>query len=169
MRQTAVIIILAIVAWPLLPDRAFSEPTAPDDSPPEYGYKLTPEDARKGWISLFDGETTFGWQEGAVRERQLIGGSTTGEFGDYELRADVASAGRMTVGKDSTIDVPAGSFKRTIEGLGRGPIRLGEGLTVRAMAIRPVGLKTVFDGKSLDGWKRIQQTKPGQTPLADWS
>ena len=141
---------------------------APENTIAEYGYRLTPEEAREGWISLFDGETTFGWKGGAVHDGRLGGGTTTTEFGDYELQADVATAGKLAVGKGQTIDVPSGSFKRTVENVGRGPLQLGEGVSFRALAIRPLGLKTVFDGKSLDGWKRLQRTKPGETPLTKW-
>lgn len=62
---------------------------------------LTPQDAAAGWIQLFDGETTFGWApRGEVKFRVEDGAlvaseggrgvlSTTTEFADYTLRAQV--------------------------------------------------------------------------------
>ena len=138
------------------------------DSRAEYGYALTPDEAYDGWISLFDGETTFGWSDGEGKGA-LTGGKTTMEFADCELRAEVVAAGNLVVGKDRTIKLSPGKTERKIECAGRGPIRLADGLAIRSLSIRPLGLKTVFDGTSLDGWKRIQRSKPGEKPLATWS
>ena len=62
---------------------------------------LTPQEISEGWILLFDGETTFGWQprgdsKWAVRDNEIryepgSGGgflSTTSEFADYQLHAE---------------------------------------------------------------------------------
>lgn len=66
--------------------------------------RLTPEELAEGWISLFDGETLFGWQpateanwtvaDGAIGvdsgERGLL--NTTSEFADYVLKVDFRAA-----------------------------------------------------------------------------
>lgn len=62
---------------------------------------LTREEVTQGWILLFDGETTFGWnsrgeakwtvQDGVIRAEPGFGGgflATTSEFADYALRAE---------------------------------------------------------------------------------
>lgn len=51
----ASLILLALAAEPR---PAF---TSPHDPTPEYGHGLTAEQAAAGWISLFDGKSTFGW------------------------------------------------------------------------------------------------------------
>ena len=69
---------------------------------------LTAEEARAGWLLLFDGETTFGWQikgEAKVEKGALVLGSKTepttavlpGAFRDFELRFESEGKGRLTV------------------------------------------------------------------------
>jgi hypothetical protein len=43
--------------------------------------------------------------------------------------------------------------------LGAGPIRLEGGAAVRRLAVRPLGLRPLFNGKDLEGWKRIDHPK----------
>ena len=62
--------------------------------------QLTPEQIAEGWISLFDGETLFGWQptsdanwkveDGAITVSEGEQGflATTAEFADYELHVE---------------------------------------------------------------------------------
>ena len=71
---------------------ATAEETAPN--------QLTPEQIVEGWISLFDGETLFGWtptskanwkvEEGAIAVSEGEQGflMTNSEFGDYELHVE---------------------------------------------------------------------------------
>jgi hypothetical protein len=123
---------------------------------PEYGYGLKPEDAQEGWIALFDGETTFGWTNAKVLGDQLVGGQTSASFGDYLLRAYIKQPGQLTQG-GKTIDVKAGPLYREV--LGRGPIVLHQGTSLRMLAIQPLGLKRLFNGQDLTGWKRIDRDK----------
>lgn len=135
------------------PNRPF---TSPKSTAPEFGYGLTQKDAAAGWISLFDGRSTFGWTGAKVRNGQLIGGSTTTEFGDCELKADIVSGGTMTLGGRS-IRVKAGPLHRRI--VGRGPISLGKGVAVKQLVIRPLGLKSVFNGKDFSGWTVLRHPR----------
>ncbi len=71
---------------------------------------LTAEELADGWISLFDGETLFGWQaqskanwaveDGRITvsegEQGLL--TTTSEFGDYELKVDFLEKGATNSG-----------------------------------------------------------------------
>jgi hypothetical protein len=62
--------------------------------------KLSDEEIRAGWISLFDGETLFGWQAGSDANWKAADGVisvsegapgllyTTSEFGNYILKVD---------------------------------------------------------------------------------
>ncbi|HEY7328163.1 MAG TPA: DUF1080 domain-containing protein [Gemmataceae bacterium] len=69
---------------------------------------LTPKEIAEGWISLFDGETTFGWDDGGkpeARENVLIHGGdekvvagTTTEFLFYELAFEYRIEGPMKEG-----------------------------------------------------------------------
>lgn len=74
-----------------------ARPAAADEAKPN---QLTAEQIAEGWISLFDGETLFGWtptsdanwkvEEGAIAVSE--GGEgflmTNSEFGDYELHVE---------------------------------------------------------------------------------
>ena len=78
-------LLIAMNAWP-----ATAEEMKPN--------QLTPEQIAEGWISLFDGETLFGWtptseanwkvEEGAIAVSEGEQGflMTNSEFGDYELQ-----------------------------------------------------------------------------------
>src|SRR5690349_358888 len=60
---------------------------------------LSPDELAEGWILLFDGETTYGWQVGGAANWKVADGvisafkgdsrssllATTNEFGDYDL------------------------------------------------------------------------------------
>ncbi len=62
--------------------------------------QLTPDEVAAGWVLLFDGETTYGWEaaadakwsvgDGAIRVSDGAKGllATTSEFGDYRLKVD---------------------------------------------------------------------------------
>ncbi len=62
--------------------------------------QLTDEEVAQGWISLFDGETTFGWEPTSKADWKVVDGelrvasgapgflATTSEFADYELHAE---------------------------------------------------------------------------------
>jgi enamine deaminase RidA (YjgF/YER057c/UK114 family) len=121
---------------------------------PEHGHGLTVEEAAAGWISLFDGTTTFGWTGGTAEAGQLARGSTTASLGNCELRADVVEGGTLTAGGKEH-EVKSGMFKLPETG-GRGPVKLG-GVVVRSLVVRPLGLRSIFPGKDLAGWKRIDR------------
>src|SRR3954465_2207240 len=80
-------------------------PAAGQDSAAEGGHGLTAAEAAAGWISLFDGKTTFGWAGAKLDDGRLIGGTTTTEIGDCELRDDFDRGGTLVVGgKSVTVD-----------------------------------------------------------------
>src|SRR5262245_52684712 len=91
---------------------------------PEYGHGLTADEARDGWIALFDGETTFGWHDAAVADKTLTRGQTTSPFHSCEFKGEAASAGKLTIG-DQTVKLDAGPFRQLIKVGDAGPIKLG--------------------------------------------
>ncbi len=66
--------------------------------------RLTADELGKGWILLFDGETTYGWEPGSKAHWEIQEGvlsvssgapgllCTTSEFADFELRVDFRAA-----------------------------------------------------------------------------
>ena len=93
---------------------------------------------------------------------RLVGGTTTTEFGDCELRGDFDRGGTLIAGGKS-ITVKTGRV--VIRSTGRrGPIRLGDGASVEHLVIRPLGLRTLFDGRSLTGCTPLRPPRHSQEP-----
>jgi len=132
---------------------------------PEYGHGLTRDEAHSGWISLFDGATTFGWDGASVGRGELSGGATTTAFAAYELRADVSAGGEMELG-GQTVSVAAGRLERKVEGGSPGPIRLGKGARVKSLVIRPLGLKPLLN--TPDGYKVLPHPNLPRERQAKW-
>lgn len=201
----------------------------------------TDDEIRDGWVSLFDGETLFGWhpnddpkqggvnwgvQEGAIAADAGQPGLllTSVPFADFELRCDfwLADGGNSgiflrTVARPTDAakdcyelnicnphpDYPTGSLvgrvkpRETFDGDGEwrtytvraeGPritVRLDDqpvidftdrsdhvrlagyiglqknegAVKFRNIALRPLGLKPIFDGKDLSGWRKVPGSK----------
>src|SRR5581483_4484448 len=106
-------------------------PLLNDLGPPEQGHGLSAAEAAAGWLSLFDGATTFGWAGARVEGGRLAGGTTNTEFGPAELRATIDHDGTLVIGRER-VKVTPGEFTFTHKG-GRGPIRLEDGAAVRTL------------------------------------
>jgi enamine deaminase RidA (YjgF/YER057c/UK114 family) len=129
--------------------------------PAEYGHGLSADDALAGWISLFDGRTTFGWKGALVENGLLSGGLSTTEFGNCELRATFARGGSLSIG-NVKVQVHDGDFKMKTTSHDKsqvGSIRLGENVQLKRLALRPIGMKSLFNGYDLTGWKRVDRPR----------
>ncbi len=189
---------------------------------------LAPEELADGWISLFDGETLFGWRPAGKVDWKVADGVltategeqsllyTTSQFGNYVLKVDFRSAAgtnsgvflrtpprpknpaadcyELNIADSADSDYPSGSlvnrqrvtgdhdsadwqtFEVTADGprfvvkldgqtvlecrdtkpLGRGYIglqfRQGK-IEFRNVKLKPLGKKSLFNGKDLAGWK----------------
>ncbi|MEW4564102.1 DUF1080 domain-containing protein [Bremerella sp. JC770] len=192
---------------------------------------LTPEEIEEGWISLFDGESLFGWKQVTKTDWKVVDGTiqatngevgllcTTTQFADYILRVDFMAEENTNSGiflrtspkpKSPTYDCyelniappsnsfPTGSFVgrekvtpdcptgkwHTFEVRVQGPILevkldgevvatledddyLGKGfiglqhnggkIQFRNISLKPLGLKSIFNGKDLTGWKQYPE------------
>lgn len=137
------------------------------EGPPEFGLGLTPDESEEGWVSLFDGSTPFGWTDAQVENGRLSRGSTTAAFGRCTIRAVVERKGTITAGG---VAYPVEPGPWTIaETKQPGPILLGPGVQVSTLVVRPLGLQTIFDGRSRQGWTIVE--RPGaaaNAPRATW-
>jgi hypothetical protein len=133
---------------------------------------LTPNEIADGWISLFDGVTTFGWKAGgevAVKDGKLILGGptrsgaieTTGVFGNGSLNiVSKSTSNKTTVSwRGMGDELSAGhGFVSDDQKREETPIRIvcpaGATLEVEAVLYKPKGLQSIFNGKDLTGWKR---------------
>lgn len=133
----------------------------PEYGPPEFGHGLDAAQAAAGWISLFDGRSTFGWSGATVTDGVLVDGMTTTAFGPCEVRGEFRQGGSVSfAGRER--QVTAGTFEwASTES--SGPIRLGAGVAVRRLAVRPIGLASLFNGCDLTGWIPIDHP---QIPVA---
>jgi hypothetical protein len=130
---------ISLLLFPLLVGAAPApEPTyvSPKPPHPEIGHGLTADDARDGWVSVFDGATTFGWTGAAVRDGVLTGGTSTTRFGPCDLRADVLTGGEI-VCNDLHVAARSGTVSARINPASPAPIRL-DGVSVRTLCVRPV-------------------------------
>src|SRR5688500_3598038 len=104
---------------PLVLSLLAADPQSPFTSPQpevsEYGHGLMEKELHDGWISLFDGKTSFGWNEAKVREGIISGGETTSVFGKYELKAEVISDGMMELGGEK-IRLSSGTLEMQVKG-----------------------------------------------------
>lgn len=116
---------------------------------------LSQDDVQAGWISLFDGQSTFGWRDaGDVENGLLVGCESTLQLANYELRLQVKSPGRLEAGGKSYLVEQAGMHEMEVTGP-VGALRLREGLQLGAVAVRPVGLQPLFNGIDLAAWKAV--------------
>jgi hypothetical protein len=156
---------MTLVAWSALLGASVPVGIASgQNTPSEHGHGLTTQESAAGWISLFDGSSTFGWIGARCESGRLVGGTTSAEFGDCELRGDFDRGGTLTV-DGKPIAVKAGRV--TINSTARqGTIRLSDDVWAKSLVIRPLGLKTLFDGSSLTGCTPIRapKAKPGTGP-----
>jgi hypothetical protein len=155
--------LLAVVAAE--PAREF---TTPKSAEAEQGHGLTAREAGEGWISLFDGQTTYGWESARVADGVLRGGATTSLFGPAEIRLAAAAGGELKIG-EVVLRAEPGTSQFKIDPARSAPIRLGEGLRIKSIILRPLELKSLFDGKSLDGWTVLKHPRLPDDRQAKWS
>jgi hypothetical protein len=165
-RRIVLGLMLTMVGW------AWSAPDAAlPEGKPEHGHGLSAGEAAAGWISLFDGCTDFGWEGARVEGGVLRGGKTAVRLGPCAVRADLVRGGTITLGGKERA-VKAGAFSLKDTGAS-GRVVLGEGVAVRSLVVRPVGLRTILPGEKGSeglpaGWKRIDHPRLPRPRRAEW-
>lgn len=142
--------------------------TSPKSPAAEYGHGLTAEQAREGWIALFDGETTFGWQEGKVKAGALSADRTSSKFGSCEIRGEATAAGELRMGPHA-VGLPLGPFKVSFQLDKPNPIQLDKRAAVKTLLLKPTGLASVLNGRDLTGWKVLKHPQLADERQAKWS
>ena len=166
----------------------------PDDKKPT---AFTDNEAADGWLMLFDGETTFGWKvvrgtAGVKDGRLVVGGEKATRieyppfFGDCEVEVCYEAAKgqpparvpQLSFGdKDSHPMSGKGEAGRTWEVGGHVrpslavEVPAGETCALTSVRLKPRGLRPVFNGKDLSGWKPFAgekyKSKFGVTPAGE--
>lgn len=156
------LVLIAALALPL---------RAADDRKPN---ALTPKEIAEGWLLLFDGETTFGWDfdgEAAVEKGVLVFGGTkpakarmSSAWTSYEIDVDFEVAGKEPatgmIGDSVTNKQNVrGNTRVNVVGAIR-PVSLidvtipaGTQVRIKRAVLRPLNLGPIFNGKDLSGWK----------------
>ena len=240
-----------VSAWGLIPFTLFLLACEPrktslphSDSGPETGSspnRLSPQEVRQGWILLWDGETTFGWEALGEAEWQTGNGvlsaasgnsgwlATNGQFADYLLKLEYRTASDGNSGVflrslkegaphetgyelqicDSHPSYTTGSLVNHLkakpvatdpdrwqsyeisihgdhfvvwlngeqildartEAHRTGHIGLqynqGKSIEFRNIKLKPLGLEPIFDGESLQGWRKVD--RPDKPMPHQWS
>jgi hypothetical protein len=136
-------------------------------SGPERGHGLTPDNEAAGWISLFDGSSTFGWKGARIEGGLLRGGETTSRFANCELRAEFVGDRRLSIGGTKRTFDADKLFRISYSGE-RSAIRLSDGTALKSLSLRPLGLKPLFDGLDLTDWQTIERNGPTARPSPYW-
>jgi len=145
---------------------------------------LTPKEIAEGWILLFDGETTFGWNtEGEVKVKdgvlRLTGGSSDAVVasrfygagrGEYSYSED-GSVWREATFRCELIRPDQGLLKVEFDGVAppvsattlKGQLsfrtKSEARIHLRSIKIRPTPTDNLFNGKDLTGWKLYDAAK----------
>jgi hypothetical protein len=158
--------------WLVLLILATAQETSPFTSPasdaPEYGHRLSAEEAGAGWLALFDGASTFGWTNGVAEHGILTEGSTTTSFGPAHLKGAAARAGIMRVGMRS-FDVAAGDFDFKLTPDKPTPIKLESGLAIKSLSLKPSSLNPAFNGRDLTNWTILRHKQLPDERQTKWS
>lgn len=136
--------------------------------PPEYGHGLKEADALAGWISLFDGTSAFGWIGAEVIQGRLMRGVSTSIFGPSQVQVEVEEPGELSLG-DAKMAIRRGKCAGMLTPTKPGPVRLGGGAVIRMLALQPLKMQDLFNGKDLAGWKRIDRDKTPPDRLPKWT
>ncbi len=132
---------------------------------PHVGWRLSYQEALEGWLSLFDGATTFGWKDASCHHHTLQGGSTTGRFAPCDVRAWCEQEGWLSHGDQQHHLSPG---MHTFSSQATGTIALSGGLRLSGLLVKPRGLTPLFNGRDLEGWQRIDRTEAPQSRRPRW-
>jgi len=148
---------------------------------------ITTEKASQGWVALYDGATTYGLKTtgdakidkgiltlGGDKEASLKTNSAFDAFelvvnyrleggtGGFQITSGVGQNGHKE--SSSSASNEFSDYKLTVPNSKKsGPITIstnpGTTLQIKSIVLKPLGAKSIFNGKNLDGWKEIPGKK----------
>jgi len=138
--------------------------------PAERGHGLSEQDVREGFITLFDGKTTFGWSAAQVKDSILVDGQSNFAPGNGTYRFDVAKPGVLERGVIARIkQIGPVRFETTSTPELRLPIRLKEGLQLRSLHFKPTALVDITPRALGTDWKTINHPKLPKDRQPTWT
>jgi hypothetical protein len=135
-----------------------------------------------GWICLFDGQTPFGWKiegDSKVADGALVLGGdkattaqTTTRFGGCEVKieaeglnqAEVILGGKPATAKRKGLSAEVAAAAQPEPVVIKVPA--GKTVKIHKIALQPTGMKSIFNGKDLTGWKPVEG-KPSVFTVTD--
>jgi hypothetical protein len=134
---------------------------------------LTPKEVSEGWILLFDGESTFGWEidgDAKVENGELVLGGTkattarpTSKFGEFQFVIEHASGGPVKLGNATVAQNDSATNRISMTDSVNGdndyfPVKVEAGKVARlsGIKIKPTKTRSLFNGKDLTGWKKFE-------------
>lgn len=149
--------------------------TVPKNPRAEYGHGLSPRESLEGWISLFDGKTTYGWQGANVKNGALSGhatatskdATTTSKFGACLVRISATGSGEIRFG-DHRLTAGPQVTEFEIKTKSPAAFQLGSQLQLRKLVIKPAGMQQLFNRKDFTGWRILKHGNASRRQ-ANWS
>jgi len=176
---TAVLLLTLLAAEPdsIAVGHRLDVHTQPADPKPEYGGDLSAALAKQGWLSLYDGKTTFGWtgstlsrgvQSGDAGKNAptytLVGGRTTTRWrGKLAFRLQVESAGSFVYG-DKKQELTVGWRYVEIDVAEPTVFALADGLAVSSLAMK-VSIATLEEAS----WRVVKHPRNPPEKQTRWS
>ena len=114
---------------------------------------LSPKELAEGWVMLFDGESTFGWQSKCTGNESLRNGVWT-----IDGTASLTLSALLAPG---VIELTESGASREVKHAG-GSFRIQAGDSTRSftrIVFKPADTKPIFTGKDLSGWKVFKDEK----------
>lgn len=158
-------LICVILLSPHWAGEPFTSPASPK---PEFGAGLSAQEAKAGWIALYDGQTAYGWTDSTVSAGALSGGQSTSVLPNGKLKGEAVSGGQITIG-DRVVLLEAGKFEQPVKSGHAEKIALGNGLRLKSLQFQPEELKSAWNGRDLDGWKVIKHPKLADARQTRWT
>lgn len=128
-----------------------------DDRPKQ---QLSSKELADGWVMLFDGESTFGWDtKGDVTVKDGVMVLKPGGSVMHKLQLPPGEIETTSSGQPVRVSIKGGS---TGYGLSAMP---ETGVTYTRIVFKPSDTKPLFNGKDLSGWKVFQDEKRNKSKV----
>lgn len=139
---------------------------AKDLGPAERGHELSEGQVRDGFVSLFDGKSGFGWSDARLKDGMLMDGNSSLALGPGLLGLDAARPGTLKWGGNWNLVAGANELKR--EAPSPSHAALLDGLRLRSIRFKPLGLVDITPRVIGESWKPIHHPKLPQERRASW-
>jgi hypothetical protein len=96
-----------------------------------------------------------------------MGGTTTSSFARCQIKGEASTGGQLGVGNQNETVKP-GKFAFEFTG-GTAPIKLGAGVALKSLLLKPESLRPVFNGHDLTGWTVLKHRQLPDERQTRWT